>query len=431
MSDTSSGLQTCSFCGKHKDSVGKLIVSESVAICNECVDLCQDLLVDRPPKISQDISDPRRLKQYLDQYCIGQDRAKTVLSVAIVNHYKRVKNPDPDQEVTKANILMIGPTGSGKTLLAKTVARYLDVPFAIADATSITEAGYVGDDVESLISRLYTNSGHDIERTQRGIIFVDEIDKIARKGESTSITRDVSGEGVQQALLKLVEGTKCRVPSTGGRKHPAGEMIEIDTTNILFIAGGAFVGLDKIIGNRVNGSSIGFSSPVRDQREINLDQVDPDDLVKFGMIPEFVGRFPGVVSLQPLERSDLVRILTEVKNNYVQQYQWLFQQDGIDLTFDDAALSAIVDRAQASGTGARALHSEIERALMPHMFNLRAYQEAGINCVDITADLVNRQYLLARVDRAVGVQWVPVRAQSPIQPDLQLLWELHPLLDTK
>jgi len=391
MSDTSSGLQTCSFCGKHKDSVGKLIVSESVAICNECVELCQDLLVDRPAKTAseQDVSDPRRLKHYLDQYCIGQDRAKTVLSVAIVNHYKRVKNPDPDREISKANILMIGPTGSGKTLLAKTVARYLDVPFAIADATSITEAGYVGDDVESLISRLYANSGHDIERTQKGIIFVDEIDKISRKGESTSITRDVSGEGVQQALLKIVEGTKCRIPSAGGRKHPAGEMIEIDTTNILFIAGGAFVGLDKIVGNRINGSSIGFNSPVTNQREINLDQVDPDDLVRFGLIPEFVGRFPSMVSLQPLERSDLVRILTEVKNNYVQQYQWLFQQDGVALTFADSALDVLVDRAQSTGTGARALHSEIERALMPHMFHLQAYQEAGINCVDITADLVN------------------------------------------
>jgi ATP-dependent Clp protease ATP-binding subunit ClpX len=386
----STGLQTCSFCGKHKDSVAKLIVSDAVAICNECVALCQDLLVDAPIKVpSNDINDPRKLKQYLDQYCIGQEQAKIVLSVAIINHYKRIRNADPDCEIAKANILMIGPTGSGKTLLAKTVAKYLDVPFAIADATSITEAGYVGDDVESLISRLYANSGHDVGRTQQGIIFVDEIDKIARKSESASITRDVSGEGVQQALLKMVEGTRCRIPAGGGRKHPAGEMIEIDTTNILFIAGGAFVGLDKIIGNRINGSSIGFNSPVKDQKAIHLDQVDPDDLVRFGMIPEFVGRFPGVVNLEPLERNDLVRILTEVKNNYISQYQWLFKQDAIDLTFGQDALDALVDRAHSSGTGARALHSEIERALMPHMFNIRAYHEAGINCVDINVDLVN------------------------------------------
>jgi ATP-dependent Clp protease ATP-binding subunit ClpX len=391
MPETSLVLQTCSFCGKHKDAVAKLIVSDTVAICNECVNLCQDLLVDRPVKIDarNDITDPRRLKEYLDQYCIGQEQAKIMLSVAIINHYKRIRCVDPEQEIAKANILMIGPTGSGKTLLAQTVARYLDVPFAIADATSITEAGYVGDDVESLISRLYTNSGHDIERTQRGIVFVDEIDKIARKSESTSITRDVSGEGVQQALLKMVEGTRCRIPASGGRKHPAGEMIEIDTKNILFIAGGAFVGLDKIIGNRVNGSSIGFNSPVRDQKSAGLDQVDPDDLVRFGMIPEFVGRFPGVVTLLPLERPDLLNILTSVKNNYIQQYQWLFRQDDVDLDFETTALEAIVDRAMASGTGARALHSEIERALMPHMFHLRAYHDAGINRVDIDADLVN------------------------------------------
>ena len=386
----SAGLQTCSFCGKHKDSVAELIVSDAVAICNECVALCQDLLVDSPAKtVATDINDPRKLKQYLDQYCIGQEQAKIMLSVAIINHYKRIKNQDPDQEIAKANILMIGPTGSGKTLLARTVARYLDVPFAIADATSITEAGYVGDDVESLISRLYANSGHDIQRTQQGIIFIDEIDKIARKSESASITRDVSGEGVQQALLKIVEGTRCRIPAGGGRKHPAGEMIEIDTTDILFIAGGAFVGLDKIVGNRVNGSSIGFNSSVKEHQAISLDQVNPDDLVRFGMIPEFVGRFPGVVNLQPLERADLARILTEVKNNYIDQYQWLFRQDQVELNFQQSALDTIVDRAHSSGTGARALHSEIEHTLMPHMFHLRAYHKAGINRVDIDADLVN------------------------------------------
>lgn len=383
----------CSFCGKEQDVVGKLIVGDGVAICNECVGLCQTLLVDPekevPSRVEDDKMDPRRLRDYLDQYVIGQDAAKIILAVAIVNHYKRISNPDPEREISKANILMIGPTGSGKTLLARTVARYLDVPFAIADATSITEAGYVGDDVESLISRLYTNAGNDVAKTQRGIVFIDEIDKISRKGESTSITRDVSGEGVQQALLKIVEGTKCRIPSGGGRKHPAGEMIEIDTTDILFIAGGAFVGLDKIIQNRTNGSSIGFNSPIASKKEADLSLVSPDDLVRFGMIPEFVGRFAGVVTLEELEKPDLMRILTEIKNNYIDQYRWLFQQDEVELNFTDAAIEAMVDRAIETNTGARALHLEIERALMPHMFHLRQYREQGIKAVDIDIDNIN------------------------------------------
>ena len=388
--------QHCSFCGKEKSVVKKLIVSDSVAICNDCVDLCLSLLKDPAPGDATATAtatdtddhkmDPMVLKAYLDQYIIGQDRAKIVLSVAIVNHYKRISCNDPDVEISKANILMLGPTGSGKTLLAKSVAKYLDVPFAIADATSVTEAGYVGDDVESLISRLYTNSGNDVAKTQRGIIFVDEIDKISRKSESASITRDVSGEGVQQALLKIVEGTVCRIPAGGGRKHPSNEMIEIDTANILFIAGGAFVGLDNIINKRVNVSTIGFNGSLQNQQDAKLDLVTPDDLVKFGLIPEFVGRFPGVVVLQELEKQDLKRILTEVKNNYITQYQWLFVQDNIQLTFDDTAIDATVDRAIQSGTGARALQSEIERALMPHMFYLKQYQTRGIEQVTISAE---------------------------------------------
>ena len=391
--NTSENPNTCSFCSKHKDTVTKLIVGESVAICNECVDLCQNLLVDRiESKTVEELNlDPKQIRQHLDKYVIGQDQAKIMLSVAIANHYKRIKNKDANTEIEKTNILMLGPTGSGKTLLARTVARYLDVPFVIADATSLTEAGYVGDDVESLISRLFVAAGNNIEKTQRGIVFVDEIDKITRKSEGSSITRDVSGEGVQQALLKLVEGTKCRITAAGGRKHPSGDMIEIDTTDILFIAGGAFVGLENIVKNRVHGTTIGFNATVSSKNNVqmHLDQTTPDDLVRYGLIPEFVGRFPSWVALKELDKKDLIRILKEVKHNYISQYQWLFKQDNVDLAFTADSLDLIAERTIKNKTGARGLHSELERVLLPHMYNLTQYRTDGIDRVDISTEEVN------------------------------------------
>ena len=384
-------IDTCSFCGKHKDVVAKLIVGDSVSICNECVDLCQDLLRQELP-VKPEVNatlDPEEIKRHLDQYVIGQDTAKRVLSVAVVNHYKRIANPDPNVEIEKTHILMLGPTGSGKTLLARSVARYLDVPFVIADATSLTEAGYVGDDVESLISRLFAAAGGDVAKTQRGIVFIDEIDKISRRSESASITRDVSGEGVQQALLKLVEGTKCRVTPTGNRKHPAGEMVEIDTTNILFIAGGAFVGLDNIVKNRVKGTSIGFAAAVTSDATGNLELTTPDDLIRFGMIPEFVGRFPSWVALQELTKPDLIKILQDVKHSYISQYNWLFGRDQVELRFSPESLELIAERTLKNKTGARGLHSELERVLLPHMFYLARYRKQGIQVVNIDADQVN------------------------------------------
>ncbi len=388
-------LQNCNFCGKHKDEVKKLIVGDNVGICNECVDLCIELLdndeldSETEPKTKIHL-DPIEIKTYLDQYVIGQDRAKSLLAVSVVNHYKRINNQDSNLEIEKANILMLGPTGSGKTLLAKTVAKYLDVPFVIADATSLTEAGYVGDDVESLISRLLHAADGDVERVQRGIVFIDEIDKIARKSESTSITRDVSGEGVQQALLKLVEGTKCRVPNNAGmRKHPASEMIEVDTSNILFIAGGAFVGLENIVKNRLHGSAMGFRADVSQSTATSLQDVTPDDIMRFGMIPEFVGRFPSWVNLDELSLDELITILTEVKNSYVDQYKWIFEQDNVKIEFGADALKEIANRAVKNKTGARGLHGEMERVLMPHMFHLRKYSLSGIDEIYIDVSQVN------------------------------------------
>ena len=394
-------LETCSFCNKHKDAVVKLIVGDSVAICNECVDLCQTLLTDSPvaePTTTVPSLDPVMIKEHLDQYVIGQDAAKVVLGVAIANHYKRINSGNT--EIEKSNILMLGPTGSGKTLLARSVARYLDVPFIIADATSLTEAGYVGDDVESLISRLYAAADFDVDRCQRGIVFIDEVDKISRRSESASITRDVSGEGVQQALLKLVEGTRCRITPQGGRKHPSGDTVEIDTTNILFIAGGAFVGLDTIIRNRIKGTSIGFAAQVKaDDNTSYLDKTMPDDVIRFGMIPEFVGRFPTWVALQELSKQDLREILVNIKNSYISQYQWLFQQDQVKLEFTSEALDQIAENTIVNKTGARGLHSEIERVLMPHMFKLAQYRRDNVTHVLIDQSMVTAPKELLKVNQ--------------------------------
>ena len=386
---TENKLTHCSFCGNHKDNVKKLIVSEEVAICSECVELCNTLMVDEEGKnefvIEDSVSyDPESIKEFLDSHVVGQHNAKKVLSVAIANHYKRINKPPKDLEISKGNVLLVGPTGSGKTLLAKTVAKYLKVPFIVADATSITEAGYVGDDVESMISMLLNAAGGDVKLAERGIVFIDEIDKIARKGESANITRDVSGEGVQQALLKMVEGTTCRIPAGGGRKHPGGDMIEVNTKNILFVAGGAFVGLKDIISSRQTGTSIGFGAKIKDQRkEGDLNDVSPDDLVKFGMIPEFIGRFTTTVNVENLTKEELVTVLTGIKNNYIDQYKYLLSLDNIELNFTEDALDQLAENTLVLKTGARGLHTEIERVLMPHMFYTKKYRDNKVLNINI------------------------------------------------
>jgi len=392
---TETKLSHCSFCGNHKDTVNKLIVGEDVAICSDCIELCTQLMIDENTTSDEVIEkdhlryDPETIKDFLDQHIIGQINAKMVLSVAIANHYKRINNPPKDLEIHKGNVLLIGPTGSGKTLLAKTVAKYLKVPFIVADATSLTEAGYVGDDVESMISMLVNAAGGDAKLAERGIVFVDEIDKIARKSEGASITRDVSGEGVQQALLKMVEGTVCRIPAGGGRKHPSGDMIEVDTKNILFIAGGAFVGLKDIVNNRINGTSIGFGADIKDSRKDgDLSMVSPDDLTRFGMIPEFIGRFTTTVNVDNLTKDEMIQVLTKVKNNYIDQYKYLLSLDNIELEFSEDAISQLAENTMKLKTGARGLHTEIEKVLMPHMYNTKKYRENNIKKININQEQI-------------------------------------------
>jgi ATP-dependent Clp protease ATP-binding subunit ClpX len=397
---------SCDFCGKSKEDVEKLIVGEHSAICNDCVDLCADILKDEKVKsfpVERKTLNPALIKDYLDDYIIGQDEAKIALSVAVSQHFKRINNPSKDIKLEKTNALLLGPTGCGKTMLARKIAEYLDLPFAICDATGITEAGYVGDDVESILTRLINEADGDVDKAKHGIVYIDEIDKIARKGESASITRDVSGEGVQQALLKMIEGSIMRIPSTGKRKHPGSDMQEIDTSGILFICGGAFVGLDKLIQQRMDKRTIGFHAKLAKEENSKLySEVSTKDLVQFGFIPEFVGRFGLITNVEELTEDQLVEVLIDTKNSTVKQYQYIFELDGIDLQFDSEALREIAVKAKELKTNARGLKNIIEKVLLPYQFDAINLVERGLNKIVVNKDTISGKPATMIFDKKVN-----------------------------
>lgn len=397
----------CDFCGKSKEDVEKLIVGEGAAICSDCIELCIDILKDDkvkkfPTDENNKLYNPVLIKDYLDQYVIGQDEAKIAMSVAVCQHFKRINHPDKEIQLDKTNLLLLGPTGCGKTFLAKKIAEYLDLPFAICDATGITEAGYVGDDVESVLIRLLNASDGDVEKAQRGIVYIDEIDKLARKGENMSITRDVSGEGVQQGLLKMVEGTIMRVPTNDKRKNPKGDMTEIDTSQILFICGGAFVGLDKIINRRKDTNSVGFTGSVgyKDKIITSYYDVTTKDLIAFGLIPEFIGRFGLVTSVEELTEDQLISILTDVKSSPIKQYQYLFRLDGLELQFEQSALREVAKRAKEMKTNARGLRNILEKTLLPYQFEAIDLVARGLTKIIISKDTVEGKPATLIFDKA-------------------------------